>query len=117
MLDYFKNSVFIANIWNSIKGFVDFRVILLIGLTLLLGYAYDPKATIGLIHFCFYIFGVWGLALLIGKIFRIGSMEQQEAIACGTQEGNALGAAIVYFANAIFRVAVAISVILWWKSF
>ena len=114
MLESIKNSKFIKKIGESIQGFIDFRVILLIGLALLFGYFFDPKATVGLIHFCVYIFGVWGLALLVGKIFRIGDTSEQRE--CAVKE-KCVASGLVYFSNTIFRIAVAISVILWWKSF
>ena len=97
--------------YETIKPFWDFRFLLICTICLGIGFLIDPAVTKGMLLFCLFVPVIWAVALLIAKVLRPG-VNSGDLI--DKAEETPLGAAIVYFANRLVLIAIALSFVMWW---
>ena len=103
----------LKKLYQTIKPFWDFRVLILVGLSL--GFAlYEDTATmLGMLGYFILVPTVWGIALLIMKVLRPGV---SSSVLIDKAAESPVGAAIVYASNRLVLIAVALSFIYWWAG-
>lgn len=97
---------------DTLRGFYDFRALLLLAACALIGMIVDPAATLGLAGYMAYVIGMWGAAMMLSKILM--PYVRLSTYARSALDGN-LGAGLVVLARVLLLICIAVSFLVWGK--
>ena len=103
---------FLKKCFRFLRPFYDLRILILLGLSALIGFCVDPAATLGLAGYLAYVIGMAGAALMLTKLL-MPYMRTSEHIRSALA-GN-YASALVVLARTLLLLGILLALMAWGK--